>query len=119
MKIKILYVDDEIINLTLFDAIFEKKFEVFIAENGIMGLEMLNNNPNISVVLSDMKMPKMNGFEFITQAKEKHPNINYYLLTGYDMNNEIQSAIDDGLILKCFRKPFNNKRIEDSIREDL
>ena len=50
------------------------KYEVLTAENGIKGLEVLNIYPDVAVVISDMKMPVMNGLEFIIEPiKEKFP----------------------------------------------
>jgi two-component system, response regulator, stage 0 sporulation protein F len=116
---KILYVDDEIINLQLFEINFSKKYEVLTAEDGIKGLEVLTNNPDVLVVVSDMKMPNMNGIEFIKQAKERHPTIKFYILTGFEITQEIQEAIKLKLILKYFRKPFNMKEIDYAITEAI
>ena len=117
MKVKILYVDDEEINLLLFKANFNKKYEVIIAKNGFSGLEVLENNPDILIVFSDMKMPNMNGIEFITLAKSKYPDKIFYILTGFEITEEIQKALDTGLILKYFSKPFDMKEILSSINE--
>ena len=83
------------------------------------GLEVLDNNPDILVVVSDMKMPNMNGIEFIKQAKEKHPDIKFYILTGFEITEEIQEAIKLKLIVKYFRKPFNMKEIDTAISEAI
>jgi YesN/AraC family two-component response regulator len=64
-----------------------------------------------------MKMPTMNGLEFITHAKKEFPNLAYYILTGYDITDEIADALNNHLIIRCFQKPFNKKEIEDSIKE--
>jgi response regulator RpfG family c-di-GMP phosphodiesterase len=114
-KHKILYVDDEFINLQLFNLVFSKKYEVFTAENGLKGLELLDNNQDISIVISDMKMPFMNGIEFIQKSKAKYQNIRYFILTGYEITDEIQEALNMGLIVKCFRKPFNKAEINSEI----
>jgi len=116
-KPKILYVDDEFINLQLFKINFDNKYEVFTAENGITGLEVLDNNPDIVVVISDMKMPLMNGIEFIKKAKEKYSHIRFYILTGFQITEEIQEALNSKLILKYFSKPFNLNKIDDTLRE--
>ena len=106
-KHTILYVDDEPVNLQLFRINLREKFNVLTVSSGADGLEMLMKEPKIEVVISDMKMPNMSGMEFIKLAKEKHPVINYYILTGYDITDEIHDALDTGLILKYFKKPFN------------
>jgi len=111
-KPKILYVDDEEINLLLFEINFQKKYQVITALDGLKGLEILEANPEILIVISDMRMPKLNGIEFIKLAKEKHPDKHYYILTGFEITEEIQSALKSGLILKYFQKPFNMKEID-------
>lgn len=118
-EITILYVDDESINLFLFSQIFEKKYRIITAESGYAGLNLIEKNPNIDVVISDMKMPGMNGIEFIQKAKELYSNIHYYILTSYDITPEIDNALKSGLIDKYFQKPFNLKEIESTISEKL
>ncbi len=116
-KVKILYVDDEYINTKLFEINFKDKYTVLTAEDGIEGLKMLNANPDSEVILSDMKMPVMDGMEFIKQARNKFPDKKFFILTGFEVTDEIRQAIDNGLIVKYFRKPFNLKEIESSINE--
>lgn len=111
-SIKVLYVDDEPINLMLFKANFKNKFSIITAESGQQGLQELKNNPETIVVISDMKMPGMSGLEFIRIAKLDYPNISFYILTGFDITDEISEALDERLIHKYFRKPFNIKEIE-------
>lgn len=118
-KPKILYVDDEPINLQLFEINFRNKYHILICESAIKGLEILADNKDVVVVISDMRMPIMNGLEFIKIAKEKYTAINYYILTGYGITDEIQEALNKGLILKYFRKPFNINEINSSIIEAI
>jgi len=118
-NIKILYVDDEKINLLLFEANFSQKYEVLIAENGFSGLEVLSNNPDISIVISDMKMPNMSGIEFIFNAKKKYPEKKFFILTGFEITEEIQEALERGLILKYFSKPFHMNEIELAISDAI
>ena len=79
------------------------------------GLEKLRSNPYIEIVISDMRMPELDGIEFIKLAKKEFPLIPCFILTGYDITKDISEALDQKLILKYFRKPLNNKEIEDSI----
>lgn len=116
-KTKILYVDDEETNLLLFEANFCNNYNVLIADNPVSGLETLEKYMDIEVVISDMRMPGINGIEFITKAKERFPDKYYYILTGYDITAEIQDAIEKGLIKKYFSKPFDINVIEASIGE--
>ncbi len=114
-NITVLYVDDEPINIMLFKANFKNMFNVNTAESGQHGLDQLKNNPETMVVISDMKMPGMTGIEFIRLAKLDYPSISFYILTGYDITDEISQAIDEQLIHKYFRKPFNIREIENAI----
>jgi len=114
---KILYVDDEQMNIQLFEYNFKKKFEVVSGACGEEGLKCLEDHPDIKVVISDMKMPRMTGLEFIAKAKAKFKDKKYFILTGYDITQDIQEAIKSHLILKYFKKPFNMKEIEQAILE--
>jgi two-component system, response regulator, stage 0 sporulation protein F len=118
MMKKVLYVDDESINLQLFEINFRKHYQVLTATDGLSGLNILNNNPETSSIISDMKMPGMNGIEFIKQAKAQYPDKKYYILSGYEETDEIRNAIKTGLILKSFSKPFNIKEISSVIDKD-
>jgi two-component system response regulator (stage 0 sporulation protein F) len=116
-KITLLYVDDEQINLTLFKINFGKKYNVLSANSGQEALEILKSNRAITVVISDMKMPGMNGIEFIKQAKKEYPNIIYFILTGYGFTDEISDAIESRLVNKYFSKPFDMNDLAASIDE--
>ncbi len=115
----LLYVDDEIINLKIFEINFKGRFEVITALSGYAGLEKLHENSDISIVISDMKMPGMNGIEFIRKAKELYPNVIFYILTGYDITEEIRTALHNKVIHRYFKKPFNVLEIEANIRQAI
>ena len=116
-NITLLYVDDEPINLTVFELNFKKKYKIITAISGKEGLSKLENNDDIIVVISDMKMPGMNGIEFIKEARKNFTNVSYFILTGFDITGEISKALDDNLIQKYFRKPFNVNEINTTITE--
>ncbi len=116
-KIKILYVDDEDLNLELFNIIFKDKFEILTANSADKGLKILEDYNDIDVVISDMKMPGMNGLEFIEIAKVKYNSIHFFILTGFEITDNIAEAIDKGLIIKCFKKPLDDKEIITTVNE--
>ncbi len=118
-KPKLLYVDDEPINLMLFEVNFRKRYEVITAEDAIQGLQLLDEHKDFKIVISDMRMPKMTGIEFIRKAKKIYPDISFFILTGYDIRGEIQEAINQGLIIKCFQKPLNIDEISESIDQSI
>jgi len=115
----LLYVDDEPLNVTLFEINFQKKYAIRTALSGEKGLDILRSEPSIAVVISDMKMPGMNGIEFIRKAKENFPEIVFFILTGYEITEEITRALEEKLIHKYFKKPFLMKDMETAILEVL
>lgn len=117
-NISVLYVDDEEPNLFLFKVSFEDKYEIFTSSSGPEGLEKLAHAHNeIIVVISDMNMPEMNGVEFVRKAREQYAEIGYFILTGYDYNDEIDEAIKEKVVNKFFTKPFDQQQIERAIEE--
>jgi DNA-binding NtrC family response regulator len=118
-KPKLLYVDDEEINLELFKYNFEDRFEIFTDCCGKNGLECLELHPDIKIVISDMKMPNMNGLEFIKKAQELYTDKKFYILTGFDITTEITEALAQKLILGYFQKPFDVNQIIETIDEVL
>lgn len=118
--ITILYVDDEDVNLFLFERTFESTYKVITAKSGNEGIKKLHDHKDeIIVVISDMRMPEMNGIEFITKAKSKFSNIAYFILTGFAQNDEIDVALKTGLIRKFFTKPYELSEIKDAISESV
>lgn len=118
-KHKILYVDDEEINLTLFEINLSEKYDVFVSESGFKALQIMKENQGIKVVISDMKMPNMDGIEFIRKAKEINSDIAYYILTGYGLTPELNEVIKEGLILDCLSKPFEMEKIDQELQSVL
>jgi response regulator RpfG family c-di-GMP phosphodiesterase len=119
LPVTILYVDDEPTNLLLFELMFKKSFDVVLAESGYQGLEILQKKPGIKITISDMKMPGMNGIQFIEKAKQQYPDVVFYILTSFEISPEIHDSLNKGLIEKFFQKPFNMQEIKKSICEKL
>ncbi len=112
MSKKILYVDDEQINLDLFRLTFRKKYEVVIALSGREGIEYVKSDRDIAMVFSDMKMPSMNGLEFISEVKNINPELPCAILSGYEKTPQIASSLEEGVIVDYFRKPFDRNEVE-------
>ena len=118
-NIHILYIDDEIINVKLFKINFSKYYNIYTAFSGIEGLEVLDKYPEIQIIISDFRMPKMNGIEFVKIAKKKYPNKKFNILTGFGITDEAQEALNKGIINNYLRKPFNIYRIKEVISEQV
>lgn len=117
--ITVLYVDDEPLNLMLFEVNFRNRYRVITALSGEEGLQKLSEHSDVDVVISDMKMPTMNGVRFIHRIKELYPEIPCIILTGYDLTPEIQEAIADNKVIEYLAKPFDITQIEKSIEKIL
>lgn len=111
----ILYIDDEPINLMLFERVFKRKYNVVTAISADEGLTLMRSNTQIRAVISDMKMPNMNGIDFIKLAKNEFPDKAFFILTGYSITEEIQEALNNNLIIRSFKKPFNIEEIESEL----
>ena len=106
-KIKILYIDDEIINLELFKMIFRSQFDVVIALSGPEGLEILKTDQGIKAVISDLTMPEMSGYQFLEEAKKIKPELPYFILSGHNQSDEINQVDSKSKIAGYFQKPLD------------
>lgn len=119
LKKTVLYVDDEPNNLLLFKAAFRKKFEVITSESAKDGLKNLDVFPEIELVISDMKMPDMSGVSFVEEARNRNHRKFFFILSGFDFNEEIEAALKEKLIDRSFKKPFSLEEIQKAIDECL
>lgn len=114
----VLYVDDEENNCFLFEKLFESRYNVITALSGPDALKKMENNNSIDIVISDMRMPGMSGIEFIRIARESRANINYFILTGFEFNDDIERAINENIINGYFTKPIQIPEIEEAISQN-
>ncbi len=114
-KIHVLYVDDEINNLTAFKAAFRRDYKVFIAQSGAEGRKILDENSGIQVIVTDQKMPEMTGVEFFESILQDHPYPVRILLTGYADIEAVISAINKGQIFRYITKPWDEQELRMSI----
>jgi len=107
MASKILYVDDESINLYLFETIFGQDFDIDTTESGSAALAKIQQDPAIGVLVSDMLMPGMDGLELISEAKRIKPGLPCYILSGYPDHDDVLEAVSTGQVSKFWSKPYN------------
>jgi two-component system, response regulator, stage 0 sporulation protein F len=116
---KILYVDDEVINLELLQLTFINSFVVVTATSAKEGLRLLEKYQDICVIISDLKMPVMNGLDFIKIVKQKNQEKICMLLTGYMESEIMLEGFNKELIFRYIMKPWNKNDLEGTIREAL
>ena len=91
-KSRILVVDDEdALRTVLCGELVSEGFEVQSAADGDEAIEILNKE-SFDLILLDIKMPRVNGFDVLKHVKEKHPDTKVVMLTGFaDLKNAIES----------------------------
>lgn len=113
-KHNILYIDDEANNLLVFKNVFFRHYNVFTAQSGQEGLNILDRE-DIHVVITDQKMPGMTGVEFLEKAIEQHPNVVRMVLTAYSDIDLIMRAINRCGIYQYILKPWDNRQLKITI----
>ena len=105
MNTKILCVDDEESILKGFQLNLRNKFELHLASDGQEGLELFQKEGGFAVVLSDMRMPRMNGAEMLSRIKQIDDEVVTVLLTGHTDFESAMSAVNDGNVFRMLSKP--------------
>jgi len=108
----ILLVDDEINNLQLLKRTFHRKYNVLTAENGLEALKIFEENiDKISLIVSDHKMPVMDGTEFLEKVNEIAPDVIKILLTGFADVEILTDAVNKCNLLHYMLKPFEPEEL--------
>ena len=116
---KILFVDDEPSALEGYQRVLHRKFEVRTATSGGEGLVRIEKDGPFAVVISDMRMPGMNGAEFLARVREMAPETVRMLLTGHaDLHAAIE-AVNRGRILHFLTKPCEREVLVAAIHSGL
>jgi response regulator RpfG family c-di-GMP phosphodiesterase len=118
-KHTVLCVDDEVNILSALKRLLRKEaYRLLTCTSGKEGLALLEQN-EVHVVISDQRMPEMNGSEFLRQVKQHYPHIIRIILTGYTEVDTITKSINEGHIYKFFLKPWNDQHLTLEIRQAL
>jgi response regulator RpfG family c-di-GMP phosphodiesterase len=114
-KINVLYIDDEENNLISFKAVFRLKYQVFTAIDAEDAMRILETEP-VEIIITDQRMPKMTGTEFLEKVLEKFPNPMRILLTGYSDMSAMVEAVNKGKIFHYLTKPWNEEELDLTIK---
>lgn len=110
-KYNILLVDDEEDNLALLYRTLRGSYNLARTTSPLNALEMMDEN-DYQLVISDHKMPEMDGVEFLKRASEKHPEMMRILLTAYSDANILIDAINYAKIYRYVKKPYNPEELQ-------
>ena len=107
----ILYVDDEVHNLTVFEVAFQDDYDVRIAGSAREAMEILRDH-EVHLVVADQRMPEMTGVQFLEIVVEEYPDIVRMILTGYTDIDAIIQAINAGRVYQYATKPWEEEQLK-------
>ncbi len=108
---RILIVDDDPNLLAALSRQLRGKHDVTTAEGGKEGVETLQKRGPFAVIISDMRMPEMNGIQFLTRAQELYPNSVRMMLTGNADIETAMHAVNEGNIFRFLTKPCQRETL--------
>ena len=112
---KVLVLDDDFDLATLVKQILQKDVfkNVFAFTDPLLALEHFRiNHKDYSIIISDIRMPTMNGFEFVREARKINPKVKILLMTAFEINDkEFARVLPKPKIDGLIRKPASSKEI--------
>ena len=116
MPTKILVVEDEpdlefLMTRKFRERIREEEFQFLFAGNGVEALKLLETHPDIYVVLSDIRMPQMDGLTLLTHLNERYPLLRTIIISAYSDMGNIRTAMNRGAY-DFLTKPIDFKDLE-------
>lgn len=119
MTNKVLFVDDDLNILASFKRRLGRRFDIATVPGGEQGLEVLEKDGPIAVVISDQRMPGMDGIQFLSEVKKRAPDTVRMMLTGNaDLTTAIK-AVNEGNIFRFFTKPCPPEEMASAIETGL
>lgn len=119
MSAKVLFVDDDPNILAAFQRQFRKSLEVETVRGAAEGLEAIRRRGPFAVVVTDLRMPGMDGVQFLAKVKEASPNTVRMMLTGHaDLQTAIE-AVNEGYLFRFLTKPCEARLLAGSIADGI
>ena len=106
MPDKILFVDDDVNILNAFQRNLRREFEIVTVNSPDEAIQTMDADPSFGVIVSDLKMPKMNGIELLTLTAERWPDTVRILLTGEADTKAAIAAVNHGHVYRFLMKPL-------------
>jgi len=119
MPDQILFVDDEPALLQGYQRLLHKEFKITTAVGGEAALTLVQHMGPFAVVLSDMRMPGMNGIEFLFKVKTLAPDTVRIMLTGAAELKTAMDAVNEGNIFRFLTKPSNKDMLVRTLNDAL
>jgi response regulator RpfG family c-di-GMP phosphodiesterase len=117
MSINILCVDDDLNILEGYRRTFGRRYNVYLAQGPLQGVDKLQLGPFYSAIISDKNMPLMDGIDFLDFAKHIFPGSVRIMLTGLADEASTLEAVKEGKIQRLLAKPCSVKDLEKVVAE--
>jgi two-component system, NtrC family, sensor kinase len=116
----LLLVDDEpLVHLALRRVFRNEPYEVRTAESAILGLEVISSGIPIRAVISDYRMPVMNGVDFLKEVYARSPETVRIILSGFTDRPILLEAVQEGRIYKYLPKPWDDDLLRSTVRKGI
>jgi DNA-binding NtrC family response regulator len=110
-NVTVLFVDDEENLLNTFKRLFRREsFNALYASSGQEALEILNNN-SVDLMVSDQRMPRMNGVELFKKSKEQFADLKVLLLSGDSDVTMYSAELGEKGLCGVYQKPIDHKKL--------
>ncbi|MCW8908455.1 MAG: response regulator [Sedimenticola sp.] len=119
MSAPVLFVDDEENVLNGIRRQLRKRYQVHTALSGAEALEMMEQEEEFAVIVSDMRMPGMDGVEFLSKARELSPDSVRLMLTGNADQQTAIDAVNEGSVFRFMNKPCSVSHLVDTVEAAL
>ncbi|HSS98974.1 MAG TPA: HD domain-containing phosphohydrolase, partial [Terriglobales bacterium] len=116
---KILFVDDEPAVLDGYKRTLYREFEIDTAVGGEQGLQVIESHGPYAVVVSDMRMPGMDGVQFLSQVRQTAPNTVRMILSGQSDMDATIAAVNEGNIFRFLTKPCDKDALGKAVTTGL
>ena len=117
---KILVIDDDLAIRVLLQAVLKRmRFDVELAEDGAVGLEKVKQNGTFDLILLDLMMPRVNGYEFIDRITAEHPNDRPHIIVFTAAGKRGVEKIPPEAVCNSILKPFDLERFIEMISDCL
>jgi signal transduction histidine kinase len=114
----ILYVDDEAENLLVFKSTFRLEYRIFTATSAVEALQMFEWE-TIHLVITDQKMPGMDGVAFLREVARRYPDVIRLILTGYSDLETVVMAVNECGIYRYLTKPWREEELKQTLENAL
>lgn len=119
MSDKILFVDDDAIALEGFKVVMGRMFDATYAREPEQALGIVDADGPFAVIVADLKMPGLNGVQFFSRVRERHPETIRIMLTGVRDMDAAMSAINDGEVYRFYIKPCKPELLRAAVRSGI